>query len=65
MGGHVVVTVVEAAVIDRLAFEGNHRLKDEQLKQEVQSKERDSRSKAKVQADTQRIIEVYQRSGRF
>jgi outer membrane protein insertion porin family len=57
--------VVEAAVIDRLAFEGNHRLKDEQLKEEIQSKERDSLSKAKVQADTQRIIEVYQRSGRF
>ncbi len=65
VGGHVVVTVVEAAVIDRLSFEGNHRVKDEQLKEEIQSKERDSLSKAKVQADTQRIIEVYQRSGRF
>ncbi len=64
-GGHIVVTVVELAVIDRVAFEGNHRLKDEQLKQEIQSKERDSLSKAKVQADTQRIIDVYQRSGRF
>jgi outer membrane protein insertion porin family len=64
-GGHVVVTVVESAVIDHLAFEGNHRLKDEQLKEEIQSKERDSLSKAKVQADTQRIVEVYQRSGRF
>jgi outer membrane protein insertion porin family len=64
-GGHVVVTVVEAPVIDRLAFEGNHRLKDDQLKEEIQSKERDSLSRAKVQADTQRIIEVYQRSGRF
>jgi outer membrane protein insertion porin family len=65
VGGHVVVTVVEAAVIDRLSFEGNHRVKDEQLKEEIQSKERDSLSKPKVQADTQRVIEVYQRSGRF
>src|ERR1700691_168911 len=64
-GGHVVVTVVEAPVIDRMVFEGNRRLKDEQLKEEVQSHERDSLSRAKVQADTQRIIEVYQRSGRF
>ncbi len=64
-GGHVVVTVVEAPVIDRLAFEGNHRLKDEQLNEEIQSKARDSLSRAKVQADTQRIIEVYHRSGRF
>jgi outer membrane protein insertion porin family len=64
-GGHVIVTVVEAPVIDRLAFEGNHRLKDEQLQEEIQSKARDSLSRAKVQADTQRIIEVYHRSGRF
>jgi outer membrane protein insertion porin family len=64
-GGHLVVTVVEAAVIDRLAFEGNHRLKDEQLQEEIQSKARDALSRAKVQADTQRIIEVYRRNGRF
>ena len=64
-GGRIVVTVVESAVIDHIAFEGNHRLKDEQLKEEIQSKERDSLSKAKVQADTQRIMDVYQRSGRF
>ena len=64
-GGHLVVTVVEAPVIGRLAFEGNHRLKDEQLEQEIQSKARDALSRPKVQADTQRIIEVYHRSGRF
>jgi outer membrane protein insertion porin family len=64
-GGHVVVTVVEAPVINRLAFEGNHRMKDEQLQEEIQSKARDSLSRAKVQADTQRIIDVYHRSGRF
>jgi outer membrane protein insertion porin family len=64
-GGHLVVTVVEAAVINRLSFEGNHRMKDEQLQEEIQSKARDSLSRAKVQADTQRIIDVYHRSGRF
>jgi outer membrane protein insertion porin family len=64
-GGHVIVTVVEAPVINRLAFEGNHRMKDEQLQEEIQSKARDSLSRAKVQADVQRIIDVYHRSGRF
>ena len=64
-GGRIIVTVVEAPVINRLAFEGNHRLKDEQLQEEIQSKARDSLSKAKVQADTQRIIDVYHRNGRF
>jgi outer membrane protein insertion porin family len=64
-GGHIIVTVVEAPVINRLAFEGNHRMKDEQLQEEIQSKARDSLSRAKVQADTQRIVDVYHRSGRF
>ena len=64
-GGKLIVTVVEAPVINRLAFEGNRRIKDEQLKEEIQSKERGSLSKPVVQADTQRIIEVYQRNGRF
>src|SRR5580692_11620786 len=64
-GGRIVVTVVESPVINRLAFEGNHRMKDEQLQEEIQSKARDSLSRAKVQADTQRIIDVYHRSGRF
>src|SRR5271170_7476183 len=64
-GGKLVVTVVEAQVVNRIAFEGNRRLKDEQLKEEIQSKERGSLSRASVQADTQRIIEIYQRNGRF
>ena len=64
-GGKIIVTVVEAPVIDKIAFEGNLRLKDEQLKEEIQSKERGPLSKAMVQTDTQRIIEVYQRNGRF
>src|SRR5208282_6267601 len=64
-GGKLIVTVVEAPVINKLAFEGNHRIKDEQLQEEIQSKERGSLSHAAVQADTQRIIEIYQRNGRF
>src|SRR5271163_675993 len=39
-GGRLVVTVVEAPVIDRLTFEGNNKVKDEQLQQEIQSKAR-------------------------
>jgi outer membrane protein insertion porin family len=64
-GGKLIVTVVEAPVINRLSFEGNHRMKDEQLTEEIQSKERGSLSRPTVQADTQRIIEIYQRNGRF
>jgi outer membrane protein insertion porin family len=64
-GGRLIVTVVEAPVIDRLAFEGNNKIKDEQLQQEIQSKARGTLSRAMVQADVQRIIEVYRRNGRF
>jgi len=64
-GNRLIVTVVEASVIDRVAFEGNHRMKDEQLLQEIQSKARGALSRPAVQADTQRIIEIYHRNGRF
>jgi len=64
-GGRVIVTVVEAPVINRIAFEGNKRVKDEQLSAEIQSKPRGTFSRAMVQADVQRIVEVYRRAGRF
>jgi len=64
-GGRLVVTVVENPVINRVAFEGNKKAKDEQLKVEVQSKPRGTLSRPTVQADVQRIIEIYHRSGRF
>ena len=64
-GGRIVVTVVENPVINRVAFEGNKKAKDEQLSAEVQSKPRGTLSRPTVQADVQRIIEIYHRSGRF
>src|SRR5262249_52426959 len=64
-GGQIIVTVVEAPVINRVAFEGNRRLKDDQLTQEVQSKARGTFSRAVVQSDVQRILEIYRASGRY
>ena len=64
-GGRLVVTVVENPVINQVAFEGNKKAKDDQLKAEVQSKPRGTLSKPTVQADVQRIIDIYQRTGRF
>jgi outer membrane protein insertion porin family len=64
-GGRLVVTVVENPVINRVAFEGNKKAKDEQLSAEVQSKPRGTLSRPMVQSDVQRIIEIYHRSGRF
>ena len=63
--GRVIVTVVEAPVIDKVAFEGNKRVKDDDLKKEVQSKPRGTFSRAMVQADAQRILDVYRHAGRY
>lgn len=64
-GGRLIVTVVENPVINRIAFEGNVKAKDEQLLAEIQSKVRGSLSRPIVQSDTQRIIEQYRRNGRY
>ncbi len=64
-GGRLIVTVVENPVINRIAFEGNKKAKDEQLALEIQSKPRGTFSRPVVQADVQRIVEIYRRSGRF
>ena len=65
VGGRLVVTVVENAVIGRIAFEGNKKVKDEQLSAEIQSKPRGTFSRPMVQSDAQRIAEIYRRSGRY
>jgi outer membrane protein insertion porin family len=64
-GGRLVVTVVENPVLNRVAFEGNKKLKDEQLALEVQSKPRGTLSRPQVQSDVQRIVDIYRRNGRF
>jgi outer membrane protein insertion porin family len=64
-GGRIVVTLVENPVINRIAFEGNKKVKEDQLKLEIQSKERGTLSRATVQSDVQRMVEVYRRGGRF
>jgi outer membrane protein insertion porin family len=64
-GNRLIVTVVENSVISRIQFEGNKRVKDEQLLQEIQSKPRGSLSRPTVQADVQRIVDIYRRNGRY
>jgi len=64
-GGRITVTLVENPVINRIAFEGNKKVKEDQLKLEIQSKERGTLSRATVQSDVQRMVEVYRRGGRF
>lgn len=64
-GSAVVVTVVENPVVAQVAFEGNSEVDTATLQAEVQLKPRSVFTRAKAQADVQRILDVYRRQGRF
>jgi outer membrane protein insertion porin family len=61
----VLVTVVENPVINQVAFEGNSEVDKDTLAAEVQLKPRTVFTRARAQADVQRIIDVYRRQGRY
>ena len=63
-GERLVVRLSEAPVLDRVAFEGNKKVKDTDLAAAVEAKPRGSLQRATVQADVGRIIEAYRRAGR-
>lgn len=64
-GTTVIVKVVENPIVNRVAFEGNSEIDDDTLKAEIQMKSRAVFTRARVQSDVQRILNVYRRSGRF
>ncbi len=64
VGERIVVRVTEAPVLDRVAFEGNRKVKDADLSAAIESKPRGTLQRAAVQADVGRIIEAYRHAGR-
>jgi outer membrane protein insertion porin family len=64
-GSIITVKVVENPIINRIAFEGNSKLTDKSLDEEVQLKPRKVFTRAAVQKDVTRVLELYRRSGRF
>jgi outer membrane protein insertion porin family len=64
-GSTVVVVVVENPIVARVAFEGNREVEDATLASEVQLKPRAVYTRARVQADVQRILDVYRRQGYY
>lgn len=62
--GTLQVAVVENPIVNRVIFEGN-KTKEETLTEELQLSPRAIYTRAKVQTDTQRIIEIYRAKGRF
>lgn len=64
-GADLVIAVIENPIINRVIFEGLRTLDEDDLEEEVQARPRSVFTAARAQADVQRIIEVYRRSGRF
>ncbi len=64
-GGTLVVKVQENPIVSRIAFEGNHKLNDEQLRGELQLRPRAVFTPQLAQADRQRMLDLYARRGRF
>ena len=64
-GNALVVRVVENPIINRVAFEGNDDIADDDLESEIQLQPRVVYTRPRVQSDLQRLTEIYRRSGRF
>jgi outer membrane protein insertion porin family len=64
-GNTLVVLVAENPIINRIAFEGNKKLETDKLTDEIQIKPRTVYTRTRVQADVDRILELYRRAGRY
>lgn len=64
-GDRLVVEVAENPIVNRVAFEGNRRITDQELEAEVQIRPRTVFTRARVQSAVERILELYRRSGRY
>ncbi len=64
-GGNLTIEVRENPVVNRIILEGNKRIKEEKIRPEIKMAPRQIFTRSKVRADVARIIELYQRQGRY
>jgi len=64
-GATIVIIVLENPIVSRVAFEGNREIEDDTLSSEVQLKPRAVYTRARVQSDVQRILDLYRRQGLY
>lgn len=64
-GNELQVSVIESPIINQVIFEGNSSMTKDKLREEVQIRPRGIYTKAKVQDDVQRIVELYRKQGRI
>lgn len=64
-GSTLVVRVIENPIVNRVAFEGNHKLSDDQLRPEMQTRPRAVFTPGLADADRQRILDLYAKRGYY
>lgn len=64
-GDKLYIKVVENPKLNLVVFEGNSKVKTKDLESEISLKPRGIYTKAKVQEDVNRIIDLYNKNGRF
>lgn len=64
-GSTVLVAIVENPVISKVAIEGNSEIDTKTLRGEVRLKSRSVYTRSRALSDAQRILDVYQRQGRY
>ncbi|XBQ15621.1 MAG: outer membrane protein assembly factor BamA [Oceanicaulis sp.] len=64
-GPNMVVFVEENPIVNRVILEGNRAVADDKILEEIELQARALFTRARVQSDVQRILQVYRQSGRF
>ena len=63
-GDHVIIRVSQGNLINRVAFEGNSKIKTDQLQTDMRTKAHASFNPQSAEQDVARLTEIYKRSGR-
>lgn len=63
--GDLVVEIVENPIINQVVFEGNNAISEDKLNEEVTLKPRGIYTRARIQEDVGKIVELYRLSGRI
>lgn len=63
--GNVLIEVVENPIINRVILEGNKNLKADKITDEIEAEPRAIFTRANIEEDVTRIIELYRQAGRF
>ncbi|MEZ5892330.1 MAG: outer membrane protein assembly factor BamA [Parvularculaceae bacterium] len=61
----LLIDVTENPIVNQVIFEGNRRIKKDKITEEIELAPRTVYTRAKVQSDVQKIIEMYRAKGRF